>query len=149
MSITVSNSNINVLCLDPGINTGWSWWKNGELIVAGVDRGLDEVMETFSIFGVAATHIVYEGFTWSSISAKEQFMTIELCGSIQALAKLYQCEIVKQYPSVRRGYLQFAKKVQTSLPTDVKRHATDSIAHGYKFFDTLRKEGVIEWDRPF
>jgi hypothetical protein len=149
MPLGGTQMNYNVIALDPGLSTGWSWWKHGKLINVGVAQSLEEVIQLFEILGPACTHVVYEGFTWNNVSSKEQVQTIEMCGSIETLSRLFNCEPVKQYPAVRRGYLQFAKKVTTNIPTDIKRHAIDSIAHAYKFYDTLHKEGMIEWDRPF
>jgi hypothetical protein len=140
---------INVLTFDPGKNTGWSWWKDGTLHNVGVAADLDQVVYIMNALGPTCTHVVYEGFARANAAAHDQIMTMEMCGAIMGLARHHDCELVKQYPAVRRGYLQFAKAMGKGIPSDVRRHAVDAIAHGLKFHDTLAKETDFKWDRPF
>jgi hypothetical protein len=140
---------MKVITFDPGKYTGWSVWINGRLYMCGVSHSMLEVAEVLRE-NTNADVCVYEGFARANAAARDQIDAMEMCGAIQGIA-LYAGipRVEKQYPAVRKGYIQFAKNLPAlrNVPSDVRRHAVDAIAHGLRFHDKL--EGY-EWkNRPF
>ena len=142
---------MNVLALDPGMTVGYAKFEDGCLIGCGHLLTVGEVADYIHKWAgdsvVPHNTIVYEGFARGNSVVKEQIVTIEMCGAIQAMAHVTESKLVMQYPAVRAGYIPIAKcMVKDSWGTlQEYHHAIDAIAHGLVYLD---KEG-IDWKKSY
>jgi len=138
---------MSIIAFDPGMTVGYAVFKEGLLAEIGHLKSIGDVVDKLQSWNDVVDTIVYEGFARGNSVVKEQIVTIEMCGAIQAMAHVTDSKLVMQYPAVRAGYIPIAKcMVKDSWGTlQEYHHAIDAIAHGLVYLD---KEG-IDWKKSY
>ena len=138
---------MNMLTFDPGKTTGWSYWKNRNLVEVGAVLTYQDLLICFGQHSDVDT-VVFEGFARANASTGDQLQAIEMCGAIQCLATAAKATIKKQYPANRKGYIPCARQFvkEMNLPQDIRPHVTDAVAHGVCYLHKNFKEpwAVVE-----
>ena len=134
---------LSILTFDPGKTTGWSFWKNRNLVEVGVVMNYADLLLCFSNHQ-SADVVVYEGFARANASTGDQLQAIEMCGAIQCLAVAARMRLKKQLPANRKGYIPYAKTLvkDMGIPSEQRPHITDAVAHGVRY---LHKEVNTPW----
>lgn len=135
---------MNILTFDPGKTTGWSYWKNRNLVEVGAVMNYQDLLICFGMHREIDV-VVFEGFARANASTGDQLQAIEMCGAIQCLAVAAKAQVKKQFPANRKGYLSYAKELvkEMTIDKEIKPHATDAVAHGVCY---LHKEVKEPWE---
>lgn len=140
-----NNKKEMVLALDPGKTTGWSIWKNRELIQWGQasPQEVCKIMENFN--GL----IVYERFILRKSAASamigSEFGTVQLIGAIRYIALKKGLSIIGQTPAQRKWF-DNEKLKRYGVYKKGQQHAVDSIRHAlYYFVFTDKSIGAEEF----
>lgn len=134
---------MNILTFDPGKTTGWSYWKNRNLVEVGVVMNYPDLLACFGEHRELDV-VVFEGFARANASTGDQLQAIEMCGGISVLAAAAKVPIKKQFPANRKGYIPYAKMLvkDMGIPAEQRPHITDAVAHGARY---LHKEIDTPW----
>ena len=139
---------MRMISIDPGPHTGIARW-GGEAQYNGLVLTNAAVFynteHTPGVIHFALTEelqdidlVVCEDFI-GNMHTKDEKSTIELIGFIKGWCWYRGIRLVMQAPAVRKGYIEFAKQLPVNVPTDIKKHSIDAIAHGLRY---LHKEGI-------
>jgi len=130
-----------VLCLDPGITTGWGLIDTHptKLLASGQFNfptlyGGDHKEKAVAVFLQAlkqANAVVIEDFVGAGgYRSKPITLTLSAVGYLRALAHAKNLEAKLQVPQTRRPYLTQAERMTGFTRHCADRHATDAVAHG-------------------
>lgn len=137
-----------ILCLDPGITTGWALITTRGRIVdygqfkavplmSGPETGdQDDDRHKFlqQLSGLKIPSVVVmEDFIGSGRRDPHMNNTMKLVGYFLALAHNRFIPTQLQVPQARRPFLVQAEKALSLSKTGAKRHAVDALAHGFKY----------------
>jgi len=136
---------MSIIAFDPGMTVGYAVFKEGLLSEIGHLHSIGDVVDKLQSWNDIVDTIVYEGFARGNSVVKEQIVTIEMCGAIQAMAHATESKLVMQYPAVRAGYIPIAKCMvkDKGFKLQEMHHAIDAVAHGLAYLD---KE-EIPWEK--
>jgi hypothetical protein len=127
-----------ILCLDPGLTTGWATFRDGNL----EEYGQWDTPEAYTLADtIYALHvarfldlIVFESYAVRGNKFKEhvgsEVMTIQLIGAIKVAAHEYGIPFFSQTPAMAKGFCTDTKLREWGLYQSVGPHARDAIRHG-------------------
>lgn len=152
------------LCIDPGETTGWSLWKDGDLIEADQTpmwEFIDKVYATLqgpSSAAVARPDCGHVGlFTPEGEPVKLEALVVEdwqlypwelqnlawdkcrtarAIGALTLLCRLYGIKLVFQGADIKKGAQAAGAEALYLEPVHENRHANDSIQHGVFYLAT-------------
>lgn len=136
---------VTILALDPGITTGVAIRKD-ERTVRSDESGwpaafVDSeylalvVTEPTKLWDLVQTHkpstIVIENFAAGGLISKDGQATIRLVGAMELAAYITGADLVLQFPSERRAFLDKARQMLVQRPTGRAPivHEIDAMAH--------------------
>lgn len=131
---------MNFISIDPGPHTGITLWKGKELRYATVPSAYKKIIHELTCFieEDSTDFVLCEAFVGNTKTTDDK-ATVELIGFIRGWCQYCNVPFKTQAPTVRKGYIQFAKtlpELQT-VNAGVRRHAVDSAAHALRY---LHKE---------
>lgn len=125
---------MNVLTLDPGQTTGWSFWAQGKLVRWGICENLYQLMGLLNDCSHVDV-IVVENFVSRATMAEEK-LTVRRIGAIEGFACINDIPLWLQDPNVRKAYIQFIPELVTKMgyvTRNIRIHSRDAIAHGIRY----------------
>ncbi len=146
------------LCIDPGETTGWSLWKDGELIFAEQDPMWEFIDKLdMTLRGPSSEAVAWPGcigiftpdgepVTLEAIICEDWLLypwviqaggldfdkcrTARAIGAITLLCRQHGCELIFQGASIKKGAQAAGAEALYLEPVHENRHANDSIQHG-------------------
>lgn len=146
-------------CFDPGLTVGCASfsidaldYKANLLTASQIEHtDLDSFMRFINFVNVNVFNpaVVYEGFARGNTVVDEQIKTIEMCGTLRALAFASGINTIDmQVPAKRKGYLAMAR-VMADEKLNIKghdlRHCVDAIAHGICWLEDHK----YDWNKDY
>jgi len=138
-----------LLCLDPGMTTGWCLFEDGKLTETGhVENCYDEqninakvLMEL--IDDKAPDFIVYEDYRVYSHKLERHsyspVFTVRVIGAIEAYCQMKDIKTHKQMAVTAKGFVTDEKLTQWGYWQTGMKHARDAIRHGCYFLLFYKK----------
>mgnify|MGYP001469288196 CR=1 FL=1 len=130
-----------LLAIDPGETTGYSIFKDGELLTNGVIDWNIQVYGYNYLVDIMKKHlpniVVCENFRLYAAKASaltgSQFNTVKTIGNIEILCERNNIPIVKQMAHMAKGFCTDDKLKEWGYYKKVNKHSRDSIRHATYF----------------
>jgi hypothetical protein len=157
------------LSVDPGEDTGWALWEDGDLIDAGTDKlwqfgeavyaathedseSLELVGDDLALKFIGVERIVCEDWRIYPWEAKkgtlnwDQCRTARLIGGLTLVAKMKGMEFVLQGAKIKERAEAAGAEALFMSPLVENRHANDAIRHGVYYLAIERGARPVEME---
>lgn len=155
---------MKILCVDPGEDTGWAVFEDGELIDSGTEKlwefgsAVFRALVTGEVFldddlahqFIGVEEIVVEDFRIYPWEAKkgslnwDQVRTARLIGALTLIAHEMSLKFTLQPAKIKERAEAAGAEALFSKPLHENRHANDAIRHGVYYYALLRGARPIE-----
>ncbi len=132
----VTGAPARILCLDPGITTGWAYFKDGDLVACGQELTASVVQVVPLLERFPFDALVVEGYRIYAHKIAEHVgssvYTLQLIGAIELWRALVRPDsiAVTQYASQAKPFVTDDKLKRWSFYQRGQKHARDAIRHG-------------------